>query len=217
MGYSWSPQLKHIAHGLYLGKDGKKLSTRQGSSIKMKDIWDYTYNKVVEELQKRKNIPLNMNDLERANKITRSAIIYGDISNYRENDIKYDPDSMILMEGDTGPYLLYSFARCKSILNKLDYKRPETPLIITPNDNEYKLISKFSEFPEIVIKAKNYDDPSLIAKYSMELAKTFNTFYTYCRVKGTSRELFRAQLVDMCSSVLNNALYLIGIETIDKM
>ena len=213
MGYKWN--LKHISHGLYLGKDGKKLSTRQGSSVKMKDIWEYTYELVLKELEKRQGT-LNKADYERAKKITRSAIIYGDVSNYRENDIKYDINSIVSMEGDTGPYLLYSYARCKSILRKLKYKR-ENPISETPDSNEYKLISKISEFPDVILTAKNNDDPSEIAKYSMELAREFNSFYTQCRVKSSEREKYRSQLIDMYSSVLKDSLALLGIETLEKM
>ncbi len=217
MGYKWSPQLKHIAHGLYLGKDGKKLSTRQGSSVKIKDIWNYTFDKVTSELKKRQKTPLNKGDLERAKKITLAAIVYGDISNHREKNIKYDLDAIVSMEGDTGPYLLYSYARCKSILRKLNYKRPKNPLIAKPTDKEYKLISKFSEFSEVVLKSRINDDPSIIAKYSMDLAKEFNSFYTQCRVKGSSREEYRAQLIDMYSSVLKNSLNFTGIDTVERM
>ncbi|MBI4155532.1 arginine--tRNA ligase [Candidatus Woesearchaeota archaeon] len=217
MGYKWNHQLRHIAHGLYLGKDGKKLSTRQGSSIKMGEIWKYTFDKVTSELRKRQETLLNDEDLEKAKKITRAAIVYGDISNFRENDIKYDLDTIVSMEGDTGPYLLYSYARCKSILRKLSYERPKNPLIIKPTDKEYRLVSKFSEFPEIVLKSRINDDPSTIAKYSMDLAKEFNSFYTQCKVKGSNREEYRAQLIDMYSSVLKNSLNLIGIETVERM
>ena len=213
MGYKWN--LKHISHGLYLGKDGKKLSTRQGSSVKMKEIWEYTYDLVLKELEKRQGT-LNKSDYERAKKITRSAIIYGDVSNYRENNIKYDINSIVSMEGDTGPYLLYSYARCKSILRKLKYKR-EKPISEIPDNNEYKLISKISEFPDVVLTAKNNDDPSEIAKYSMELAREFNSFYTQCRVKSSEREKYRSQLIDMYSSVLKDSLNLLGIETLEKM
>ncbi|MDI3543964.1 MAG: arginyl-tRNA synthetase [Candidatus Woesearchaeota archaeon] len=217
MGYEWSSNLKHIAHGLYLGADGKKLSTRQGSSVKMKDIWDYTFNKVTDELKKRQGDNLLEEDFEKAKKITRAAIFYADLSNYRENDIKYNLDAIVSMEGDTGPYLLYSYARCKSILRKLGYTRQRNPLKTKPTDKEYSLISKFIEFPDVVLRAKENDDPSVIAKYSMELAKEFNSFYAHCRVKGSGRENYRAQIIDAYSSILRNSLNLIGIETIERM
>jgi len=217
MGYEWSSNLRHIAHGLYLGTDGKKLSTRQGSSVKMKDIWEYTFNKVTNELKKRESYDLQEEGLERTKKITRAAIFYVDLSSYRENDIKYNLDAIVSMEGDTGPYLLYSYARCKSILGKLGYTRQEKPLKTRPTDKEYSLISKFIEFPERVLKARVTDDPSLIARYSMELAKEFNSFYTHCRVKGSNRESYRAQIIDVYSSILRDSLKLIGIETIERM
>lgn len=217
MGYEWSSNLRHITHGLYLGADGKKLSTRQGSSVKIEDIWNYTFNKVVNELKKRQCNNLEEKDLERAKKITRAAIFYADLSNYREHDIKYNLDAIVSMEGDTGPYLLYSYARCKSILRKLGYTRQKNPLKIKPTDKEYYLISKFIEFPEVVLRARVNDDPSIIARYAMELAKEFNSFYTHCRVKGSNRETYRAQIIDAYSIILRNSLNLIGIETIERM
>ncbi|MEM5777908.1 MAG: arginine--tRNA ligase [Candidatus Aenigmatarchaeota archaeon] len=217
MGYQWSHKLKHVSHGLYLGKDGKKLSTRQGTNVKIKDIWDYAFNKVIYEMQKRQNSPFGEDEKERAKKITRAALIYTDLGSYRENNIKYDLDSMISTEGNTGPYLLYSYARSKSILKKLKYQKPQKIFLIKPTNEEYLLISKFSEYPEIVQEAKNNDDPSLIAKYSIELANEFNSFYEKYRIYGSDREAYRAQLVNFYSSILKNALNLIGIETIEKI
>lgn len=217
MGYEWSRNLKHISHGLYLGKSGRKLSTREGTSVEMRDIWDYAFNKIVNEMQKRQSYSLNEDDRVRAEKITHAALIYADLGNYRENNIKYDLDAIVAIEGNTGPYLLYSYARCRSILRKLNYQKPQDPLLIKPTDEEYAMISKFSEYPEIVRRARDNDDPSLIAKYSMDLANEFNSFYTKCRVWGSVREKYRAQLIEVYSNILKNALNLIGIDVVEKI
>ncbi len=214
MNFKWSKNLKHINHGLYLGLDRKKISTRHGSSVRMRDIWESAFKKVVKEIKKRGKF--SKKDMERAEKITRSAILYADLSNYRETDVRYDVDAIVSMEGDTGHYLLYSYARCKSILRKLKYKRKKI-LVIEPDEEEYKLISKFSEFPDVVLSSRVSDDPSKVARYAMELARSFNSFYSKCRVKGDPREEYRAQLIEMYSLVLKSSLDLIGIEVVKKM
>lgn len=216
MGYEWASHLKHVSHGLYLGKDGGKLSTRQGTSIKMMDIWDHVYSKIINELKTRGSV-LDKNDLERAKKISRAAIIYADLNSHRESNIKYDLDSIVATDGNTGPYLLYSYARSRSILSVLNYTRPQKPVVAKPEHEEYQIISRLSEFSRAVLKARVEDDPSIIAKYSMNLARELSSFYERCRVKGSSREKYRSYIIDAYSCVLRISLNLIGIDVVERM
>ncbi|MDP1695288.1 MAG: arginine--tRNA ligase, partial [archaeon] len=214
-GYSWAKNLSHIEHGLYLDKDGKKFSTRKGKTIFMSDILEEIEELAEKELKKR--YKLSEKELEqRARIIARSAIFYGDLKNHRSNDIVYDIDRFISFEGDTGPYLLYSYARARSILGKAKSSSKRAK-VLNVNDSEKQLILKLSQFPDVTAHAFKELSPNLIANYAFQLSQNFNEFYQSSQVIGSDTEQFRLILVDAFSQVLKNALSLLGIDVIEKM
>jgi arginyl-tRNA synthetase len=127
-------------------------------------------------------------------------------------------------EGNTGPYLQYSYARASSIIKKAKNNNFNKGKI---NLNQYNLskeeialIKKISDFPEIVISAGEKMNPALIANYSHELAQVFNEFYHNCPVineKDKNQEAFRLRLVDSFRTTLNSSLHLLGIEVMEEM
>lgn len=215
MGYSWAKNCVHVNHGLYLGKDGKKFSTRQGKNVFMLDVLNETIDLAKKEIAKREKLPAK--ELEkRAKLIALSAILYGDLKNYRSNDIVFDIERFLSFEGDTGPYLLYSYARARSILQKAKYKssKPKTKDV---NEKEKLLINELNNFPEVVAHAYSSLAPNLVANYAFQLSQTFNEFYHANQVIGSEQEQFRLVLVDCFSQVLKNALYLLGINVLERM
>ena len=215
MGYKWTKNCFHIDHGLYLNNSGKRFSTRKGGNVFMEDILNKTIELAKKEMTQRdKNLSKKKLD-ERALKIAIAAIFYGDLKNNRANNIVFDLKKFVSFEGDTGPYLLYSYARAGSILKKApEEKKFEVPEL---EEKEIELIKKLSNFPEIVLNAAKNSNPSLIANYSYQLAQTFNEFYHACRVIGSNSEAFRLALVQSFRQVLKNSLNLLGIETIEEM
>jgi len=216
MGYSWAKNCAHADHGLYLDSDGKKFSTRKGKTVLMEEVLEETINLAKEEIKKRSSNILNEELEERARKIAISAIFYGDLKNYRSHDMIFDIDRFISFEGDTGPYLLYSYARANSILNKSKIKT-EKLNIIQVNEQEKKLIVALGKFPEVVNQAHEQLAPNLIANYSYNLAQTFNEFYHSCPVLGSAEEKFRLCLVSCFIQALGNALKLLGIPVLKEM
>ena len=216
MGYSWAKNCAHADHGLYLDSDGKKFSTRKGKTVLMEEVLEETINLAKEEIKKRSSNILNEELEERARKIAISAIFYGDLKNYRSHDMIFDIDRFISFEGDTGPYLLYSYARANSILNKSKIKT-EKLNIIQVNEQEKKLIVALGKFPEVVNQAHEQLAPNLIANYSYNLAQTFNEFYHSCPVLGSAEEKFRLCLVGCFIQALGNALKLLGIPVLKEM
>ncbi|MEK6934016.1 MAG: arginine--tRNA ligase [Nanoarchaeota archaeon] len=215
LGYKWAKDCIHVSHGLYLDKDGKKFATRKGKTIFMEDILTETISLAKEEIKKRET--LSSKELEeRAEKIALSAIFYGDLKNHRTNDVVFNIEKFLSFEGNTGPYLLYSYARAKSILIKAKYK-PEKLVLSDPNDKEKELINKLANFPEIIINSFNNFSPNIIANYTYELSQIFNEFYHSNRVIGSENEQFRLALIDSFAQVLKNALSLLGISVIDRM
>jgi arginyl-tRNA synthetase len=216
MGNKWAKNCIHAQHGLYLDKDGKKFSTRKGKTIFMEDIINETASLTRKEIEKR--FPdIEKKELEqRALKVAIAAIFYGDLKNNRAKDMVFDLERFTSFEGDTGPYLLYSYARANSILKKI--KSPNKKFQINNIEaNEIKLAKKLSEFPEVVSKAYSGLNPSYIANYSYQLAQTFNEFYHSCPVINSENESLRIQLVKDFKKILNQSLELLGIQNLEEM
>jgi len=216
MGYKWAKDCVHVEHGLYLGKSGKKFSTRKGKTVFMQDIFDETFELAKKQISKRDK-KVSKKDLEeRARKVAIAAIFYGDLKSNRANNIIFDIKKFLSFEGDTGPYILYSYARASSILKKSEIKsRFEVHEL---EEKEMELVKKLSQFQYVVVNAHRNLNPSVIANYSYQLAQTFNEFYHSCKVIGSEeQETFRLALVQSFRQVLKNALALLGIETIEEM
>ena len=217
LGYEWAKECVHIYHGLYLDSDGKKFATRKGKTIFMEDILKETIFLASKEIKKREPKISEKRLKQRASKVANAAIIYGDLKNNRTNNIPFDIKRFVSFEGDTGPYLLYSYARANSILNKIKTK-PKKLIIDNLEEKEISLIKKLSDFQKVVEDSYKTLNPSLIANYSYQLSQIFNEFYHACPVIGSrEKESFRIVLVECFKQVLKNALNLLGIETLEKM
>ena len=215
MGNKWAKNCIHVDHGLYLDKKGKKFSTRKGKTVFLKDVFDETTELAKKEIVKRAG-KISKDELEkRALKVAIAAIFYGDLKSNRTNNITFDIKKFISFDGDTGPYILYSYARAGSILKKAaEDKKFEVHEL---EEKEVELVKKISQFSEVVNNAQRNLNPSLIANYSYQLAQTFNEFYHACKVIGSEQESFRLALVQAFRLTLKNSLKLLGIETVEEM
>ncbi|MFH1326907.1 MAG: arginine--tRNA ligase [archaeon] len=215
MGYGWAKNCLHVDHGLYLDKKGKKFATRKGKTFFLKDILKDTIELAKKEIQIRTK-KISKTELEkRAKKIAVAAIFYGDLKNHRRNNIVFDLKKFVSFEGDTGPYILYSYARASSIIRKSG--EPGKFQIYDLEKKEIELAKKISQFQDTVVKGFNSMAPSLIANYCYELSKIFNEFYHSSPVIGSKEESFRLALVEAFKQTLKNALTLLGIETLEEM
>ncbi|MCK5321571.1 arginine--tRNA ligase [Candidatus Pacearchaeota archaeon] len=214
MGHAWSKDCVHVAHGLYLDSDGKKFATRKGKTIFMEEILNEVIEKAKKNLSERED--LSKKELvKRAKKIALAAIYYGDLKNSRENNMIFDVDKFLSFEGDTGPYLLYSYARASSIIRKVKSKK--TVKIVDLKNTEIKLLKKVNSFEEVITNAYKQLAPNLIANYSFELSQIFNEFYHDCPVLGSIEEGFRLKLVDAFRTTLKKSLDLLGIDVLEEM
>jgi len=215
MGYDWAKNCIHVEHGLYLDKDGKKFATRKGKTIFMDDILEKTISLAKKEIKKRSPKILKKELEERAHDIAIAAIFYGDLKNNRANNMVFDIRRFVSFEGDTGPYIQYSYARASSILEKTTNKDKFKITKLEPK--EIKLVKKLSQFQEVVLNSYENLNPSILANYSYKLAKIFNEFYHACPVIGSKQESFRLALVEAFKQVLKNSLELLGIKTVEEM
>jgi len=215
MGYEWAKNCEHIYHGHYLDKDGKRFRTRKGKTVFMEDILNETVAMAEKEIKKREPKISKKKLGERAKKIAIAAIFYGDLKNNPRNNIIFDIKKFVSFEGNTGPYILYSYARASSIMKKAPKEKKFDVSKLEPK--EIELVKKLSQFPEVVFNAYRTLNPSLIANYSYQLSQLFNEFYHACRVIGSEQESFRLALVQSFRQVLKNSLKLLGIETLEEM
>ncbi len=216
MGYKWAQNCIHVDHGLYLDSKGKKFSTRKGKTIFLEEIIEKTKSLAEKEIKKRIKKISKKELKKRALRVAIAAIFYGDLKNNRKSDVVFDINKFVSFDGDTGPYLMYSYARASSILRKSkeQLKKFEVEEL---SDKELELVTKLSQFPDAVASARRSLNPSVVAAYSYQLAQIFNEFYHACKVLGSPQETFRLALVEAFRQVLKNSLGLLGIETIEEM
>ena len=217
-GFEWADDCTHVNFGLVKFPD-KKLSTRHGDVVFLEDVLNESINKTLDVITA--NNP-DMEDKETvASKIGIGAILYTFLKNSREKDIIFSWDSMLDFEGESAPYVQYSYARGRSILRRCgcDWENPDYTL--TTSDEEYELIKQINAFGTAIEDAAAKNEPFYINRYVTQLAKSFNKFYnTHPILKGdVDEETKKARLaiVDATTQVIKSALYLLGIETVESM
>tara|TARA_Y100000310_G_scaffold345677_1_gene468171 strand:+ start:2256 stop:3932 length:1677 start_codon:yes stop_codon:yes gene_type:complete len=213
-GYN-SSKLRHLSHGMVNLESGR-MKSREGTVVDSDDIMEELESLALKEIESRYKSLSPKEKTSRANSIALSALRYYFLKIEKIKDMVFKPEESISFEGNTGPYLLYTYARARSILRKAKYK-PKKFTIPTLSTSEKELVLLLDSFPEIVQKSYNDLAPNLIANSSYELAKKFNEFYHQEKVIGSDQETFRLALVDAFSQVLKNSLKLLNINVIEKM
>jgi len=209
LGYEFAENIVHLGFGTI--KFGKEImATREGNVILLEDVLKKTIEKATDEIKKRKT----KGD---AKKVGVGAIKYIILKNRPAEDVNFSWENALSFEGNTGPYLQYSYARASSIIKKAGNFNKSNLKISELNKEEISLVSKISKFPEVVLLSSEKMNPSLIATYCFELCKLFNEFYHSCHVIGSSSEGFRLRLIDSFRTCLKNGLHLLGIEVMDEM
>jgi arginyl-tRNA synthetase len=210
--------IHHVKFGLVLSGDMKKLSTRAGRHIALMDVINEAIKRaraVVDEKQPE------LSDKERI-KISRvigiGALKYNDLSQNRQSDIAFNWDKMLSIEGNSGPYIQYTYARLKSILRKAK-RVPKFDENLLKNENDQKIVLKLAEFPGIIEKiTKNYY-PHYLAEYLYDLSKTVNSFYEKEPVLKAEDDLrkLRLNLINSCAETIKTGLSLLGIGAVERM
>jgi len=209
LGYK-APEVIHYSFVLLQGDKGAtKMSTRRGELVLLEEFFEEAVKKAKYETEKRKT-------KGSPEKIAIAAIKYSMLKNDNNKNIIFDWKQSLRFEGDTGPYLQYSYARASSIIKKSKIKKSKNQ-IPELSDGEIKLIKKILAFPEVVEKSAEKLNPSFIANYSFQLAQSFNEFYHSNKVIGEKEEAFRIKLVEAFRNTLKNSLYLLGIEVMEEM
>ncbi len=206
--------IKHLSYGMVNLPEGR-MKSREGTVVDADDLIERVQGLVKKELEQRDKLSKAQIE-ERSLKIALAAIKYLLLRVDIKKNMVFNPKESINFEGDTGSYILYSYARASGILEKFNAELKRTNLN-SLEEKEIALIKKLDDFLKIVQKAYSEMNSSLIANYSYQLAQIFNEFYHSCPVIGSEKETFRIELVKAFKQVLKNSLYLLGIEPLERM
>lgn len=217
-GWDWADDCVHVGFGLVKFPD-KKLSTRHGDVVFLEDVLNESVQKTLDII--KENSP-EMEDKETvAKKIGIGAILYAFLKNSREKDIVFSWDSMLDFEGESAPYVQYSYARGKSILRRSGEVVSDVDFSLVTSDEEYALVSQLNAFSDACRDAAEKNEPFYVNRYVTNLARQFNKFYNSCPILKDDIEpnlrKARLALVSASCEVIKSALGLLGIETVESM
>lgn len=203
-------ELVHTAHGLYLAPDGKKFSTRGGKTIKLEEVLD-------EAIERAKK--LGNKDDKTAKDVGIGAIKYFDLMHSVQSNVVFDWEKIMNMEGNSGPYLQYTVARCNSVIQKASTFKGQAlqDVYSNLNEEESKVLRTLVRFSGIIATAAKSYSPNLLCSYLYDLAQKYNSFYNAHRIIGDTNQEFRIMLTKVTGQVLKNGLKLLGIDTPEKM
>lgn len=215
MNYPWSKDIHHISFGLIL-QDGKKMSTRKGKSVKLQSVLEEAIS-LSKEYMKSRNSTLEDIDYI-SQKVGVGAVIFNDLKNYRTNDIEFNLEDTLKFEGETGPYVQYTYARIMSLIN--NKKNIDLSFLdVTFNEYEWYLIFSLYQFGDVIKRAKDNYDPSEIASYLLGLAKDFNKWYALERMLDDNviQTESRLLVAEATGIIIKEGMRILGIEVLNKM
>jgi arginyl-tRNA synthetase len=215
MGFDWSDDMVHVDFGL-VTKNRQKLSTRKGNIILLEPTLQEAISRAKAQIEEKN--PELENKEEVAHAVGVGAVKFYDLKTDRRNGYDFDLEAMVSFEGETGPYVQYAYARIQSILRKANFT-PSTDATYSLSDPESWEITKLlQDFSRVVKRAAENYDPSLIAKYAINLAQAFNKYYAHTRILDESPERdSRLALSYSTAVVLKEALRLLGVDAPEKM
>ncbi|MEB3220019.1 MAG: arginine--tRNA ligase [Nostocales cyanobacterium 94392] len=226
----WIPEdveIVHVPFGLVLGEDGKKLKTRAGDTVRLRDLLDEAVARAHEDLESRLNEVEAREETEEfianvAKVVGISAVKYADLSQNRTGNYKFSFDKMLALKGNTAPYMLYAYARTQSISRKgnIDYEQlGDNVKIILKEEAEFSLAKHLLQLDEIIIEVEQELLPNRLCEYLYQLSEKFNQFFENCPVLKSEEPMrtSRLALCDLTARTLKLGLSLLGISVLERM
>ena len=215
MGFDWSDDMVHVDFGL-VTKNRQKLSTRKGNIILLEPTLQEAISRAKAQIEEKN--PELENKEEVAHAVGVGAVKFYDLKTDRRNGYDFDLEAMVSFEGETGPYVQYAYARIQSILRKANFTPSADATYSLSDPESWEIIKLLQDFARVVKRAAENYDPSLIAKYAINLAQAFNKYYAHTRILDESPERdSRLALSYSTAVVLKEALRLLGVEAPEKM
>ncbi len=217
MGYAWSRNCVHVAFGM-ISYEGQALSTRKGHVVYLEDLLDQAQKKALEIInEKSPNLP---NKEEVARQVGIGAVVYTDLSNNRIKDVDFSWTRALNFDGETGPYVQYTHARCCSVLRKAaELALPEADMAALTDDEAQALLRMLGRFPDVIAEAADKYEPSMITRAVTDIAQGYNKFYYEHRIldDDPATAAARVALTKAVKDVIKTGLWLIGIEAPERM
>ncbi|SCW28509.1 arginyl-tRNA synthetase [Ruminococcaceae bacterium YRB3002] len=226
-GFDFADNCEHVAFGLVKFK-GMTFSTREGNIVLLEDLLDEAVSKtreiIVRNAEERGQdmSEEEINDI--SEKLGIGAVIYTYVKSGRERDIVFTWEDMLDFNGDTAPYLIYTYARTRSILRKASDSGitgiENADLTVLTGDDEYALIRALSELPESIVKAASSNEPFMIARQISEIARAHNRFYNNSNILNCDDEKLKTARLALCDAVctaIREGLDLLGINVVERM
>lgn len=218
MGFEWAKDCIHVQFGTVSLEDGV-LSTRSGRVVFLEDV----LNRAIEQTKAiimQKNPELENID-ETAKQVGVGALVFQELSNSRIKDYQFSWERTLSFEGETGPYVQYSYARCCSLIEKSEFE-PSTDIdfsIIARNPDAMEIVRVLTSFDDVLMRSLNRNEPHHIARFVLDLSQAFNKFYHDNHILSETEDVQKAyiSLVESVKNGIHNALYLLGMESPQKM
>ena len=210
--------LEHVSFGMVLLPEGK-MSTREGNIIKLEDLLNEAISRA-QEIIEQKNPELE-NKEEVAKKVGIGAVIFNDMSASRIKDEVFDWNTILNFQGETGPYVQYTYVRTKSVLEKAGYLPKIEEVKVENLADEYSLaiLKLIYNFEDVLIQVTDKNEPSILARYLIDLAKAYSSFYNENKIIVEDKDIQNARvyLTYAVSEVLKQGANLLGIQMPEKM
>lgn len=217
MGEPAGDKVEHVSFGLFKFPEGR-MSTRRGNIIFLEDVLQRSIEMAAAIIEAKN--PELQDKAEIARQVGVGAIVFGDLRHGRIKDVTFDWDEILNFDGETGPYLQYTHARASAVLRKAEGSTGgELSDFALTDEYALPLIKLLGEFAPTVAKAAAFFEPSVVARYVLDLAQEFNRFYHNCRIIGSDEKVegTRLAIVLATKTILARGLYLLGLTAVERM
>ncbi len=215
LGYEWHNNCHHVWHGLYRFQEGK-MSTRKGKTIFVEDVFKQSQDKCLKIIEEKNP---ELNDKENvAKKVGMGAIIFNDLKNDMTRDITFSWREILDFEGESGPYLMYTHARLRSILRKSDETPVSNPELLGTED-DLAVARHLLNWDSTIRQVIQNNSPHTLSHWLLDLAQIINSYYQKHRVIQEDKDLEKARLalIEICANRLKEGLELLGVWAPDEM
>ncbi|EEJ72711.1 arginine--tRNA ligase [Lactobacillus ultunensis] len=217
MGYDWADEIHHVPFGL-ITQGGKKLSTRKGNVVFLDQVLKDAVSLAKKQIQEKNPDLANQDQV--AHDVGVGAVVFHDLKNDRLDNFDFNLDEVVRFEGDTGPYVQYTNARAQSVFRKAAAmgEKPSEKDLVLDDDWAFAVAKDLADFPRIIARSADKFEPSVIAKFALDLAKKFNKYYANVKILTKDDKIgARLALVEATSIVLTESLRLLGVNAPKEM
>lgn len=218
MGYEkYANRCEHIPFGLVLDSDGQKFGSRKGNAITLEEVFNEAIEKSYKIIEEKNPTLENKEDV--ATKVGVGAIIFNDLANNRIKDEVFDWEQILNFNGETGPYMQYTYVRTRSILRNAGYVPQNANFSMLDDKESFEVVKLIGNFGDSVNLAAQKNEPSILSRFLLELAKSFSRYYNEHHIICEDKNLQDARLLltKVVGDVIEEGLALLGIKCPEKM